>query len=183
MTAPFMPMIFQGEEWGAHAIPLFHRPRGRSSGERYSRGGGGSSRLRVGPMSKTCPSPQAAATFERSRLNWSEGEEHPHAALLDWHRRLIRLRRAIPDLADGRLEHVQVSFDEHAQWLVLQRRTAIVACNLAPRMQHVRLQLRAHRNFIGIRSRGLLDRRCASICRRSRWPCSLPCRYRGRGQC
>nr|BFE87046.1 hypothetical protein GCM10020093_096470 [Planobispora longispora] len=27
LTSPFTPMLFMGEEWGAHAVPVLHRPR------------------------------------------------------------------------------------------------------------------------------------------------------------
>jgi hypothetical protein len=41
--------------------------------------------------------------------------------MLDWHHRLIGLRRKIPALSDGRLERVAVNFDEQAQWIVMTR--------------------------------------------------------------
>ena len=55
------------------------------------------------------PDPQAAETFERSRLNWGECEKDPHDDLLEWHRRLIRLRRKIPDLPTDVWNMSQVS--------------------------------------------------------------------------
>ena len=83
------------------------------------------------------PDPQARDTFERSKLNWDELAREPHAGLLDWHRRLIRLRREVPALADGRLDKVRVRFDEEARWLVVERGPVAVACNLADRAQRV----------------------------------------------
>jgi maltooligosyltrehalose trehalohydrolase len=77
------------------------------------------------------PDPQAPETFERSRLNWNERTEEPHFGLLDWHRRLIRLRREVPALSDGRLERVEVTFDETARWFVVRRGSIVVACNLS----------------------------------------------------
>ncbi len=46
------------------------------------------------------PDPQAEETFLRSKLRWEEREEGIHAEMLDWYRRLIRLRReeSCPDL-------------------------------------------------------------------------------------
>jgi maltooligosyltrehalose trehalohydrolase len=158
MTAPFIPMLFQGEEWGASTPFLYFTDHKDPELGRAVTEGRRREFAAFSAQLEDVPDPQAAATFERSRLNWSECEKHPHAALLDWHRRLIRLRRTIPDLARRSSRTRQVSFDEHAQWLVLQRRTAIVACNLATRMQHVRLQL-GPAEILGIRPRGLLDRR------------------------
>jgi maltooligosyltrehalose trehalohydrolase len=75
----------------------------------------------------------------RSRLDWRELAGEPHASILDWHRRLIRLRRQIPALADGRMDRVGVRFDEEARWLVLERGPVTVACNLAAHAQTVPL--------------------------------------------
>jgi maltooligosyltrehalose trehalohydrolase len=77
------------------------------------------------------------ATFERSKLIWAERDSEPHSALLDWHRRLIALRRKVPALSDSRLDRVRVRFDETTRWLVVTRGSVIVACNLADAAQRV----------------------------------------------
>jgi maltose alpha-D-glucosyltransferase/alpha-amylase len=87
------------------------------------------------------PDPQAHDTFARSQLHWDELAREPHAGLLDWHRRLIRLRRKVPALSDGRLDRVRVSFDEEAKWLVVERGPVAVVCNLAERTQRVPVRL------------------------------------------
>ena len=76
------------------------------------------------------PDPQAEATFVRSRLDWDELGVDEHAALLDWYRALLTLRREWPDLTDPRLDRVEVRFDETARWLVLGRGSLVVALNL-----------------------------------------------------
>ena len=43
------------------------------------------------------------------------------ATLLDWHRRLIALRRVHPELSDPRRDLVRTAYDEDARWLVLYR--------------------------------------------------------------
>jgi maltooligosyltrehalose trehalohydrolase len=137
MTAPFIPMLFQGEEWGASTPFLYFTDHKDPALGRAVTDG---RRREFAAHVEDVPDPQAAETFERSRLNWGECEKDPHDDLLEWYR-LMRLRRKIPDLSDGRLEHVEVSFDEKAQWIVMKRRTAAVVCNLAAGMQHVLLQL------------------------------------------
>ncbi len=37
-------------------------------------------------------------TFAAARLQWSRRTEEPHAAILDWHARLLELRRDRPAL-------------------------------------------------------------------------------------
>jgi maltooligosyltrehalose trehalohydrolase len=52
--------------------------------------------------------------------------------LLDWHRRLISIRRSLPDLGDPRLEHVHVATDEDDRWLVLHRGGLAVVAAFGP---------------------------------------------------
>ena len=66
-----------------------------------------------------------------------ERTREPHADLFAWYRGLIRLRRMIPALADGRMDRVRVHCDEHARWLTVERGPIIVACHLATRAQRV----------------------------------------------
>jgi maltooligosyltrehalose trehalohydrolase len=61
----------------------------------------------------------------------------PHSGLLDWHKKLIALRRQESALTDGRLENVGVEFDEQARWFIVERGEITVACNLAQRRQTV----------------------------------------------
>jgi maltooligosyltrehalose trehalohydrolase len=67
------------------------------------------------------PDPQAEETFARSKLRWEEIGEGDHADMLDWYRRLIALRHQEPALTCGKLERVQVTFDETKKWLWMSR--------------------------------------------------------------
>ncbi len=55
----------------------------------------------------------------------------PQAALLAWHRALIRLRRDTPALTDGRFDRVHSRLDEERRWLVMARGPIAMACNFA----------------------------------------------------
>ena len=85
------------------------------------------------------PDPQDDQTFERSRLDWAELDKEPHADLLEWHRRLVALRRSRPELTDGRLDRVHCTWDELAGWFVVYRSGIAVVCNLADERQTVPL--------------------------------------------
>jgi maltooligosyltrehalose trehalohydrolase len=130
LTSPFLPMFFQGEEWGA-ATPFlyFSDHRDAMLAARVREG-----RRRECPALdakvEEIPDPQAAATFVRSKLAWDELRQPRHAELLDWHKRLIRLRRSNPSLCDGRMEGVTARCDEKERWLVVERGPWSVACNL-----------------------------------------------------
>ena len=145
LTSPFLPMLFQGEEWGAATPFLYFTDYTEPELARGVREGRCREFAAFGWKPEEIPDPQARGTFERSKLNWLELEKEPHASLLDWNRRLIRVRRAEPDLSDGSLERVQTRFDEKQRWLVVERGSISVACNLAPRSQQVPLESGTHR--------------------------------------
>jgi maltooligosyltrehalose trehalohydrolase len=129
LTSPFVPMLFMGEEWGATSPFLYFTAHedpelGRAVGE-----GRRHEFAAFGWDPASIPDPQDPETFERSKLDWSELDEQPHADLLEWHRSLIALRREWPELTDGRLDGVEVDYDEAGRWLVVRRGRVTVACN------------------------------------------------------
>lgn len=137
MSAPFVPMLFQGEEWGASTpFQYFTDHQQGELGERV-RKGRREEFAAFGWDPEDIPDPQARATFERSKLDWSELDRQPHRELLDWHRSLIRLRRTLPALNDDGFDAVRVRYDERARWLVLERGPAAVVCNLNEHAQPI----------------------------------------------
>ena len=130
LLSPFVPMLFQGEEWGASTpFQYFTDHEDAELGRLVSEG-----RRRefasFGWPPEDVPDPQAVETFERSLLRWDELSAEPHASLLAWHRSLIALRRSVPELSSGRMDEVGVSIDEAAGRLVVVRPPVTVACNL-----------------------------------------------------
>src|SRR5262249_47499217 len=116
LTSPFVPLLFQGEEWGATTPFQYftgHNDRGLaravSDGRRAEFSAFGWDPGRV-------PDPQDPATFERSRLDWAELDSGRHAGLLAWYRRLIALRRQNPVLTDPRLDRVETDCDPARGW-------------------------------------------------------------------
>jgi maltooligosyltrehalose trehalohydrolase len=142
LTAPFIPMLFQGEEWGASApFQYFTNFDNTELGKAVSEGRRGEFAA-FGWDPNQVPDPQSAETFQRSKLNWAELKEEPHASLCDWHRRLIRLRREIPALGTGPLDSVAVRYDQAARWIVIDRGAAVVVCNLNAEAQTIPLPKR-----------------------------------------
>jgi maltooligosyltrehalose trehalohydrolase len=137
LTGPVVPMLFQGEEWGATSPFLYFTDHKDPQLARNVTEGRRREFASFGWKPDEVPDPQAVETFERSKLNWTERDKEPHAGLLAWHRRLIELRREIPALSDGRLDRVEVSFDEQKKWLVVRRGPVTVACNLNQMTQQV----------------------------------------------
>ena len=130
LLSPFVPMLFQGEEWGASTpFQYFTDHEDTELGRLVSEG-----RRRefasFGWQPEDVPDPQSVEAFERSMLQWDELSDEPHASLLGWHRSLIALRRSAPALTDGRMESVGVSCDDAAGRLVVVRGPVTVACNI-----------------------------------------------------
>ena len=137
LCSPFVPMLFQGEEFAASTpFPYFSQhqelqlARGVSEGRKREFQAFGWDPLDI-------PDPQDPQTFRRARLDWNEVACAPHAQMLEWHRRLIALRRSTPALCDGRLREVEVQFDEERAWLTMTRGPIVVALNLAAASQVV----------------------------------------------
>jgi len=130
LTAPFVPMLFQGEEWAASAPFMYFTNHEDKLGKLVSEGRK-KEFVAFGWSPNDIPDPQSPKTFERSRLNWDERSQPAHAEMLDWYRKLIALRHATPDLTDPDLSHVQIRFSEQEPWLVMERGTVTVAFSLA----------------------------------------------------
>ncbi|MFC0532699.1 malto-oligosyltrehalose trehalohydrolase [Phytohabitans kaempferiae] len=136
-TSPFTPMLFMGEEWGArtpwqfftsHPEPELAEAVAEGRRREFAGHGWGGGEV---------PDPQDPMTFARSHLDWAELEKPAHRELYDFHRALIALRRAHPDLADPRLDRVDARPGDRS--LVVRRGTAAVAANLAPHPQRLAL--------------------------------------------
>jgi maltooligosyltrehalose trehalohydrolase len=123
-------MLFQGEEFGTSAPFLYFTDYDDPELGRAISEGRKKEFVAFGWSPDQIPDPQAEQTFTRSKLQWSELSEQPHASLLQWHKDLISLRCRSSELSDGNLNAVQVRFDEAAQWLVLERGGFRIACNL-----------------------------------------------------
>ncbi len=139
LLSPFVPLLFQGEEWGA-ATPFLYftdhqEPElGRLVAE------GRSKEFSAFGWRGAIPNPQDPSTFERSKLNWSELSLPRHAELFDWYRRLIRLRRdrvEMPRDSQADSPRPETNFDAAAGWLTFVHNGVLALFNLADRTQRV----------------------------------------------
>jgi maltooligosyltrehalose trehalohydrolase len=97
MVSPFVPMLFQGEEWAASTPFLYFCELSSPELRAAVRAGRASEHGAAGAIDPTSP-----RAHERSVLVWSELERDPHARMLSWYRALIEARLAIPTLRDPR---------------------------------------------------------------------------------
>jgi maltooligosyltrehalose trehalohydrolase len=148
LTAPFIPMLFQGEEWGASTPFLYFTDHTEPALARAVSEGRQNEFAAFGWDPASVPDPQDSSTFLRSKLDWSELTREPHKSIFEWHRRLIRLRRLIPELRDGRLDLVKVSYSELQRWLVMTRAPITAAFNLSRDPQQAPLEMISNRQIL-----------------------------------
>ncbi|MFP5249051.1 MAG: malto-oligosyltrehalose trehalohydrolase [Acidobacteriota bacterium] len=129
LLSPFIPMIFQGEEWACSAPFQFfadHEPemaRKVSVGRKQEFAA-------FGWDPEQIPDPERRETFERCKLKWEELAQREHAAMREWYRALIRLRRTWPCLNNGERGNIQVTYSEQEKWLQFRRGQIALCCNL-----------------------------------------------------
>ena len=148
LASPFVPMLFQGEEWGASTPFFYFTDYQEPELAAAVREGRCREFAAFGWKPENTADPQARETFEQSKLHWLEISRAPHDELLAWHQQLIRLRRAEPSLNDGRLDRVKTNYDELARWLVMERGNISVACNFANHSQRIRLRAGRHQTLL-----------------------------------
>jgi maltooligosyltrehalose trehalohydrolase len=145
ILSPFVPLLFQGEEWGAGTPFLYFTDHedpelGRLVAEGRSR------EFSAFAWQGVVPNPQAADTFARSKLNWAEVSQPRHADVLAWYRALISLRRdkvvmprgGSPDSVES-FAKAATNVDAAAGWLTFVHNGVLAAFNLADAPQPVPL--------------------------------------------
>jgi maltooligosyltrehalose trehalohydrolase len=131
LLSPFVPLLFQGEEWAANSPFLYFTDHenaelGRLVAEGRSR------EFSSFRWQGAVPNPQEPETFKRSQLDWSELEKAPHAEIFGWYRRLIELRGK--NLSRSK---ATVSFDERKAWLRFALGDVLCVFNFAATAQRV----------------------------------------------
>jgi maltooligosyltrehalose trehalohydrolase len=130
LTAPFIPMLFQGEEYAASTPFQYFADHEDAEMAKAVKEGRQGEFAAFGWKPEDIPDPEKVETFQRSKLNWNEIHEGRHEEMLEWYRRLITLRRDSPSLNDGTPRQTKASFDEDKRWLVMERGDMTVMCNL-----------------------------------------------------
>jgi len=124
LTSPFTPMIFQGEEWASSSPFQYFTDHADPSLRKAVSDGRRREFAAFGWRADQVPDPQDPATFERSRLDWSELDQPSHRRMLAWYRDLVRLRTRLGDAA------VRVEVDANAGYLIVRRGAVSIVANL-----------------------------------------------------
>lgn len=130
LTAPFVPMLFQGEEWAASTpFPFFADHSDPDLASRV-RDGRRAEFASFGWRPEEIADPEDEATFQLAKLRWDEIDRDVHLQMRDWYRSLIWLRRTRPELRDHRFVTIDVVLMERIDALVMRRGDLIIIIRL-----------------------------------------------------
>ncbi|HWO12665.1 MAG TPA: malto-oligosyltrehalose trehalohydrolase [Polyangiaceae bacterium] len=136
LSGPFVPMIFQGEEWNATTPFCYftdHTDAGLGEAVRVGRR---EEFAAFGWAPEDVPDPQAPETFSRSKLRWGELAAPEHARLLAWYGAWVRLRAVEPALTSSDRPVVQLE-PASTPLLTIRRGRLLVCANCgAASVQH-----------------------------------------------
>ena len=139
VCAPYLPMLFMGQEYGETAPFHYFTSHGDTALADAVREGR-RREFAAFVSAEEFADPQAEETFLASKLDWSKPGEGPGAGLLHLYRTLFALRREHASLRNCRKDLTRVEANEERRWLVMERgddsddRTLLV-CNLSGEAQ------------------------------------------------
>ena len=106
LLSPYLPLLFMGEEYGDdtpfYFFSDYQNPQIAANLRDQRR-----QQFADFNWAADAPDPQEQATFLDCILKWGQRREGSHQQLLDWHRRLIALRKTHPLLADLSRQHLR----------------------------------------------------------------------------
>ena len=158
LTAPFLPMIFEGEEFAASTPFQYFADHEDPEMAKAVKEGRRGEFAAFGWNPTDIPDPENVETFERSKLKWDEVHKGRHKEMWEWYRGLISLRRNSASLNNGELGQTKVTCDEEKGWLVMVRGGVTVVCNLGEeRMDfenpaHLPLVMASHKKVKAMKS-------------------------------
>lgn len=128
LTAPYVPMLFMGEEFVA-STPFLYFADHEDEEMRRLVSEGRKREFAAFGFDGDIPNPEDVATYEKSKLKWDEVGEGKHAEMLAWTKSLVALRRNTVALNDGSMHDLLVSSDDKRRILVMQRSEARMLFN------------------------------------------------------
>jgi maltooligosyltrehalose trehalohydrolase len=132
LTAPYIPMLFQGEEWRSSSPFLYFADFDEEPGlAKAVREGRCREFVAFGWEPEAVPDPNRLETFHASKLHWDELSEKDHQETLARYKSLIALRSSLSALTTGRFDLTNALFNAEHSWLWLERGPARVVCNFS----------------------------------------------------
>ena len=132
LMAPYIPMLFMGEEFAASS-PFLYFADHEEEEMRRAVAEGRKRDFEAFGFGDDVPNPEDMKTFNDSKLKWNEIHEGKHGEMLAWTRSLIKLRRSTLCLNDGDMHQLLVSSDDKRRTLVMQRDQMRIVVNMGER--------------------------------------------------
>ncbi len=120
MCAPFIPMLFMGEEYGETNPFLYfvsHTDEALAAAVREGR----KREFAAFHLEGEAPDPVAEKTYNQSKLQWQLLQQEPHKTLLQYYRHLIKTRKTEPALFNLNRNNLEVETHKNEEILVLHR--------------------------------------------------------------
>jgi maltooligosyltrehalose trehalohydrolase len=158
LLGPYIPLIFQGEEWASNRPFLYFANHENQELARMVSEGRRNEFLVQGYAPQEVPDPAKYESFDKSRIDFNEAAQGEHVATLEFYRALIRLRTSRSEWTSP---SVCVSCDESRGVLVLQRDSSVLAINFGTQVeQHsIRQDWNCPRLVIGTEGASLMGHR------------------------
>ncbi|GAB2686924.1 malto-oligosyltrehalose trehalohydrolase [Mucilaginibacter koreensis] len=142
LVAPYLPMLFMGEEWSEpHPFLYFVSHTDPQLAEAVRKGR--KQEFAAFHAEGEAPDPMDEETFNQSKLQWNLVNEGQHQVMFNFYKTLITLRKQTPALHVLDRNSLKVSCDEQAQTLILQRwhkdNKVTIAMNFSDQPQQVDL--------------------------------------------
>lgn len=122
LLAPYIPLLFMGQEYGEEAPFLYfvsHTDADLNAAVRQGR----KEEFKAFAWLGEALDPDKEETFRKSLLDWNKKYSGNHRILLNLHRELLSMRRQVPALAVLDTERLEVVFSEEPSVMVMTRFT------------------------------------------------------------
>ena len=121
LVAPYLPMLFMGEEWSEpNRFQYFVSHTDAELAEAVQKGR--KEEFKAFHIEGEAPDPVSEETFNNSKLQWKLTEEGKHKTMLEFYKTLIQLRKDHAALRNLDRKAITVDFSEEDQTLFLHRR-------------------------------------------------------------
>ncbi|WP_158826518.1 malto-oligosyltrehalose trehalohydrolase [Mucilaginibacter lacusdianchii] len=142
LTAPFLPMLFMGEEYSEpHRFMYFVSHTDAELAEAVRKGR--KAEFAAFHAQGEAPDPVDEKTFIDSQLQWNLPELGQHSTMLSFYKALIQLRKSLPALHNLNRKQVKAEANEEQKTVVLRRKhhvqEAIVLMNFSGNIQSLSL--------------------------------------------
>jgi maltooligosyltrehalose trehalohydrolase len=142
LTAPFLPMLFMGEEYSEpHRFMYFVSHTDQELAEAVRKGR--KAEFAAFHAQGEAPDPVSEETFINSQLQWNLTEQGEHQVMLNFYKALIALRKKLPSLHHLDRKGVKAAANEEQKTLVLRRKhhvqEAVILMNFSVNIQTISL--------------------------------------------